>query len=103
MTLRCKEGDLAFLIGTGVKNDGLIVHVVAPWHGGKYKAWNYVGDGPGWIVKVAGNRPIRQMWHGKEILTYDRPMPDCQLHPIRDNPGEDETLTWAPRKEPVPA
>ena len=72
MSLRCKVGDLALVVRTISADEwvGRIVKVVAPY---PYDA--------GWFTEPA---PMGS------IGFYD-----AHLRPIRDNDGEDETLTWA--------
>jgi hypothetical protein len=79
--MNCKPGDLAVIVRTervdGKKYIGRIVRCLHP-----------ILDF-GWIVEP--NVP-------GFIGVHDR----C-LKPIRDNDGDDETLTWAPRRQGVEA
>lgn len=72
MKLNCRPGDLAVHINaTQVKNIGKIVE----------------------IVRYAGALRGKALWvvNGLPGFSFDE-----DLRPIRDQPGEDETLTWAP-------
>ena len=80
MTLNCKPGDLAVVIrGNPESNLGKVVQVVdvnAFWtvHFGEWM-WNVADD--------------------------DISFSDVCLRPIRDQPGADETLTWAGLPKPI--
>lgn len=87
-TVNCKQGDLAFVVGGAW--DGFIVRCVRPYNG----PWATVDSLPGWWV----DRKLQNS------LGYTQEqVADYRLRPIRPGEGEDETLTWAPRKEGVPA
>ena len=55
----------------------------------------------GRVVRVVESNGV--LWRLDESLDgnpdYWIMVPDSCLRPIRDNPGQDETLTWAPHKE----
>ena len=84
MALNCKTSDLAIYVGKiSPKDVGAIVCCVKflgdqPIHGG--------GFGPMWEVYP----PLR---HSPAISHW---IVDSVLRPLRDNPGQDETLQWAP-------
>ncbi|AXF52864.1 MAG: hypothetical protein [Bacteriophage sp.] len=81
MKLNCKPGDLAIHINAcNPENIGAIVHVIeyAGFNNGSHEWWTE-GNGPGDISC------------------------DEHLRPIRDQDGEDETLTWAGKPEEVTA
>lgn len=82
--MNCKPGDLAILVG-GVRPDciGKLVHVLC---------WERKGRG--WEVKLLFKRP---MLRGKKYFWAA----DSSLRPIRDNDGEDETITWAGKPQQV--
>lgn len=83
--MNCKPGDFAIFVKSYANNYGKIVrvtklHIQRPFIDGTFRdAWEYEG-GP--LLGIRGN-PVKFV-------------PDEQLRPIRDNPGTDETLTWAP-------
>lgn len=90
MKLNCKPGDLAVIVRAQVLNQniGAIVEVVE-FLGGPESTWRVRTLHPmqrrdGRIVETGGLGRVR----------------DGSLRPIRDNPGEDETLQWleVPRK-----
>jgi hypothetical protein len=93
--MNCKPGDLAVIIRSVSGNEGKIVRVLrmskekigllAP-DGFKHGiVWDIDPHLPGWNGLIA-----------KWALDY-------QLRPIRDNDGEDETLTWAGKPESINA
>lgn len=74
--MNCKAGDLAVVVsGVPTENLGKVIRVTTltddEW-------WEYEG----FLVPP---------WGGRADSVQDR----C-LRPIRDNPGQDETLTWQP-------
>ncbi|MDI4633310.1 hypothetical protein J7U46_09650 [Pelomonas sp. V22] len=80
--MNCKPGDLAVVVrGYPAKNVGKVVRVsrINPLVSKQYGEPIWDSDDDSW------------MW------------PDSTLLPIRDNDGEDETLTWAGKPEAVPA
>lgn len=94
MKLNCKPGDLAVIVKSSCGNEGVIVtcveflgvlQFVDPRGNPTYQA-------PAWRV----DKKIRTIGGATE----DR-IPDFRLRPLRDNPGQDETLTWldVPTKE----
>lgn len=88
--MNCKPGDLAVVIRSKCSDHiGMLVTVV----------------GPALIPELG-------MWTIEPVKPIPCPSPfgwkcrDSSLRPIRDQPGQDETLTWAPVpavKEGVPA
>lgn len=105
--MNCKPGDLAVVVGHEGAYDagclGRIVEVISPGDD-----WSSHGDSRHhWRAKDAGGRPMP--WqdpdgtHGESLVTQ---FPDEHLRPIRDQPGADETLTWAglpaPTNTPTP-
>lgn len=78
--MNCKPGDLAINTNSVVlERVGALVDVIRPTG----------GDPRGeWVIE----------WRGKQFVALDR-----YLIPIRDNPGDDETLTWAGKPEKVTA
>ena len=85
MALNCKPGDLAVYVGIDSPKDlGAIVQCVE-FIGNKSIVSGGTADV--WCV----DRPLK---HSK--ATEKSWIADCALRPIRDNPGQDESLTWAP-------
>lgn len=84
--MNCKEGDLAIVIRNHNGHTGTVLRCV--------KLHPETIIGATWITDQTRVNLV-----GKSSnLWFDR-----DLRPLRDNPGEDESLTWCPRKEPVPA
>lgn len=99
--MNCKPGDLAVMVRSKANNEGRIVEIVSPLGHEPFfdgARWG-IGAGFCWLVRSASG-PVRSVRRG---LHLEFPCPDAWLRPIRDNDGEDESLTWAPRKEGVPA
>ena len=98
--MNCKPGDLAYVTKAGSPNLGRVVHVVMPYDGRtSFRGRPYSQpEGSAWIVEGGGlvipNDLTPVPWHMVE---------DKFLRPIRDNDGEDETLTWAGKPEGVAA
>lgn len=90
--MNCRPGDLAFIARVFDPEDrpflNKIVRVV------NLCMQNAYGD---WCWSYEGRRLIDS--DGAEAIA----LPDCLLFPIRDQPGEDETLTWAGKPEGVTA
>lgn len=85
--MNCKPGDLAVIVRSAAGNEGRIVQCL-----------DFVGVGDGyyddsWLIdrEIAGTfEPLRFI-------------SDSKLRPLRDNDGEDETLTWAGKPAGVTA
>lgn len=86
--MNCKKGDLAIVVKSVCGNEGKIVTCLEliddlQWMKGDLPD----GVEPGWIIDT-------------ELIAFDGSKSnlakDSALRPIRDQPGEDETLTWAP-------
>lgn len=106
--MNCKQGDLAVIVSSIVPNSpniGKIVRVVCPSNGnktpigGKYaevdgKPWVRRTDEFLWFVESESNLHTMTV-SGKAITFKYGPFADKNLRPLRDNDGEDETLTWA--------
>lgn len=90
--MNCKEGDLAVYVGKLSPRDvGAIVTCV------RFLGVRRVLDGSNALV-----------WEVTPPLRYTEAtrkdwISDCSLRPIRDNPGQDETLSWAPVPKKVEA
>ena len=82
MKLNCKAGDLAVVVRGG--NLGRIVDV---------QRQSVYGEG-WWLVKVVGAPVIGSLGSSKRLMSIGS-IEDSRLKPIRDQPGQDETLTWA--------
>lgn len=85
--MNCKPGDLAYIVGSRnvPEMNGVVVHVVRAISRGVWLCAGYE------IERNAAS------W-GLPPHIYD-----SYLRPIRDNDGEDETLTWAGKPEQVAA
>lgn len=87
MKLNCKPGDLAVVVTDRFTFPrGTLVEVIE-WN--QFERW-----------AVVFLRPVKDIFG---IPTSTASIDDCDLRPIRDNDGADETLTWAPRLKGVPA
>ncbi|MBI2725418.1 MAG: hypothetical protein HYX42_04130 [Polaromonas sp.] len=92
--MNCKPGDLAIVVGLGPNNNGRIVEVVRHAVSGETVAgFIFLAKGPPpfWLIKTTGTL---LQWDGDSVT--ERVINDRFLRPIRDQPGQDETLTWAP-------
>lgn len=108
--MNCKPGDLAVIVGTSTIYQGMLVDVLysAPLQefilpdGRKHMP---AKDEKDWLVQF--QRPITAPT-GKggiktgEVITLYGVVHDDHLRPIRDQPGEDETLSWASLPSPTP-
>jgi len=88
--MNCKQGDLVRYVGSNPYNRpnvygwiGLIVCSIADRNGDK--CWVVNPPLPGGIVKNSDSSWSDGTW-----------LFDSSCKPIRDNPGQDETLQWAP-------
>jgi hypothetical protein len=98
--MNCKNGDIAVIVRVDRRTEhllGVIVRVLerrtrAGLPGGK--AYTHMA----WLVELP--RPMANCTG--EISARQR-CPDSCLRPIRDNPGEDETLQWADLPQGVTA
>lgn len=89
--LRCKPGDIARIISDPMNRDRL-VHVDAA-----------IDGEPGrWMVTS-----MQSLWcYARARMCGAGTLGKCsdeRLQPLRDEPGEDETLTWAGKPETLPA
>ena len=86
--MNCKQDDLAVIVRSKYGNEGKIVTCLrrydGPWIDREYE--------PGWLTDTFIQRPSGKP--GPYIF-------DASLRPIRDQDGQDETLTWldVPSKE----
>jgi hypothetical protein len=97
--MNCKPGDLAVIVSARYStNIGALVEVLRPYVEGEIlpgQIASYYTIGPTWVVKAV-SRPI---FVGIDKHQQIAARADSTLRPIRDNPGQDETLDWAPIKE----
>ena len=94
--MNCKPGDLAVVVGhEGVHDVGCLGRIVEVIRAGS--DWSDVGDSRHhWRCMDVSGRPMPWQdpdgsWGFGDITQ----IPDSDLRPIRDQPGADETLTWA--------
>lgn len=100
--MNCKPGDLAVVVKATFTPEilGHIVVVVGDWNG---PAVDRPNDGHCWEVKYPDGRPILTTFlGGGRDFFQTRPFLDSSLRPLRDNDGEDETLTWAGKPNAIP-
>lgn len=97
MTLRCKPGDLAFItFSDESSNIGALVEVVS-FVSNQSEWFQYFGEE--WEIKPI--TPLRSQGRQGVITSLENAIYyDKYLRPIRDQPGQDESLTWTdvPRK-----
>ena len=97
--MNCKPGDLAVIVRAVIhpENIGAIVHVVRRVVAGE-QVGQYVLTGSGgqsWFVSSRGRPLLWKLDSGETVYVAERFIGDEFLRPIRDQDGEDETLTWA--------
>jgi hypothetical protein len=105
--MNCKPGDLARAIRPGpLQNTLFFVLEAAPVgvefllpDGHKHIAVESAGY---WILEAAGSPIDAKTDKGQRRARFGVGA-DAGLRPIRDQDGEDETLTWAGKPEQVPA
>lgn len=90
--MNCKPGDLAVIVRpSNPQNIGKIVRVIEC----KLTSWIDGSTGYGWSFEG----PVMFGITGVKATRIN----DDILRPIRDQPGQDESLTWAPKPEKVTA
>lgn len=106
--MNCKPGDLAVVIGPGITPGivGRFVTVIRPAVMGErfpsdIGTIRWTGDVPAWVVESANPLPWLASKSNRLHHMNRRAIGDAYLRPIRDQPGEDETLTWAGKPEGV--
>jgi hypothetical protein len=85
--MNCKPGDLAVIVRSAAGNEGRIVRCVE-------LVGDFVLSHPNGLVTFPNTWLIDLPligWGGRQ----SKHVPDEWLRPIRDNDGEDESLTWA--------
>lgn len=103
--MNCKPGDLAVIV-RGEKYCGRLVEVLKLAIEARFilpDGYPAYGEPSGthWLVKFVGgkiNAPTGlygEAAAGSRMTSY-AVVEDYGLRPLRDNPGTDETLTWAP-------
>ncbi len=106
--MNCKPGDLAVVVSAGATPEmiGAIVLVkraTVPGEPNEAGTAVFRANGPAWIVEaISGRIPTRYNDGSLEFSTWRSVLDRC-LRPIRDNDGEDETLTWAGKPERINA
>jgi hypothetical protein len=103
MTLNCKPGDMAFIVGSDFEQDGLIVTCLRRLcPGDVVDGIRFWSPGTVWVI----DRKIKY-WSADIGEQEAHICPDENLRPIRPTDGQDETLQWAglpqPIQQPVPA
>lgn len=112
MKINCKPGDLAVIIASdpyaNPDSGGVLCDVL---HHPPAEDFDLPDGFPvhanqdlnrRWVIRL--HRPITVRWNfGATRSSMYAVCPDNMLRPIRDNDGEDETLTWAPKHEGVTA
>jgi hypothetical protein len=93
--MNCKPGDLAVVVKSYAGNEGKIVRVLQLNKKQQLFGPNGLEYGIVWEID-----PPLIGWGGVKLT---KAMFDYQLRPIRDNDGEDETLTWAGKPESINA
>lgn len=87
--MNCKPGDLAVIVkpGSSMHNLGRLVHVL------------HALNSNDWWVEVVGGM-AHGYWAGNTVFVKVGIVEDHRLRPIRDQSGDDESLTW--KKVPSP-
>lgn len=87
--MNCKPGDLAIAIRSGNGNEGKVMTCI-----------RYVGEVPFFIGDDYWQTDTPLMSRFGDFNCFYR---DSWLRPIRDNDGDDETLTWVGKPNEVTA
>jgi len=90
--MNCKPGDLAVVVRSTVGNEGRIFKCLRLADPSEFP---FVFSGPVWHIDTEVNVLIAGAYKKRVALCED-----AVLRPIRDNPGADETLTWAGLPQP---
>ena len=109
--MNCKPGDLAVVVRSNFGNCGKLVRVIGPSPlngkplgtkaeiaGGKFQVKSYP-SAFSWVIEALGQPLVKESGKSYQIC----PAGDHHLRPIRDQDGQDETLTWAGKPEGVSA
>lgn len=115
MKLNCRPGDMAVIVRPTLRGPQLLGMVVTIMHAAPIRdfllpdGFKQLNDRPNyWVVEFQRQIEAPMLFGGfvGARLTRYGIAPDVALRPIRDNPGADETLEWAPvpaKREGVPA
>ena len=87
--MRCKVGDLAVIVRVGPDTAKFLGRIVKCVRKGPNTSLGYAS----WEIEHE-----LHLFHGNTNF-YLRHVEDACLRPIRDNPGQDESLIWQPHKE----
>lgn len=93
--MNCKQGDIAVIVSSFAGNEGKIVQclrLATDMERARAAFGNYYFSGPAWVL----DRLLLTVRGDYWPLAHD-----AALRPIRDNPGADETLTWAGLPKPM--
>lgn len=103
MKLRCKPGDLAIIVSAVHSPEviGELVIVERLAVAGEFHADSDTDFFSTWIVRSAvDGKPLPVRWaNGHKEYWLKRPLGDRFLRPIRDDKGEDESLSWSRPKQ----
>lgn len=90
--MRCKVGDLVMVIKSTCGNEGRVGTVVRWVRFAEPLCDRFMAGQAGWLVSGR----FRTIYEDGTILDGDPTavLPDEWLIPLRDKPGQDETLTW---------
>ncbi len=93
--MNCQKGDLAVIVRSDAGNEGKIVRCLRFL---PRKSWRIPNGRIVYVDSWEVDTPVKG-WAGDSTAACM----DERLRPIRDQPGEDETLTWAPVPSTVEA
>lgn len=97
--MNCRPGDIAVIVGGIEANVGRMVRVIKACD-----ALHWAMCHADWEVELlqttTTSGPLGEQDSGPGMVCV---CVDRILRPIRDGEGDDETLTWAPKGETVPA
>lgn len=102
--MNCKPGDLAVIVRSNFGNEGAIVRCIAFFPAYEGRGDKYPRDAWG----VEGTLKVSSDWTADDTLWcrrrgFDHVVVANRLRPIRDQPGDDETLSWAGKPQEVKA
>lgn len=98
---RCKPGEMAYFHTGVTENLAKFVQVLGPANPGLHRMILWHDRGPWWHVecKLPIVSPCGHT-HGTRVgEKFHDFVPDAHLTPVRDAPGQDETLTWVPKRD----
>ncbi len=91
MTLRCKVGDLAIVVGPcetpGL--EGRVVEVVRPYAGEMIEGYRWSIPSFPWVCKSARPLPVKRIHEECLDSLIERPILDLQLRPISGVPVDE--------------